>query len=73
MNDSDSIYIGKYLLTGYMELLRSGTDWKGTVKDVEITDGGIKLSWNNSVSTSLEDGHDSLKVVLERVSGEKNP
>jgi hypothetical protein len=60
LDESDALYVAKYLLTGYMEAARNGADWYGTVNDVEIMDSGIKLSWNNTLSITGESSN-SLK------------
>jgi len=31
-----------------MDASRNGADWYGTANDIEISDAGIKLSWNNT-------------------------
>jgi hypothetical protein len=55
-----------------MEAARNGADWFGTTNDIEITDSGIKLSWNNSAPISAESSN-SLREVLEQISVEKIP
>lgn len=55
-----------------MEAARNGADWFGTTNDIEITDSGIKLSWNNSAAISTESSN-SLREVLEQISVEKIP
>ena len=34
-------------------MLRSDINWFGNEEDIEFTDAGIKLSWNNGMSFSL--------------------
>ena len=50
LDDDDSIFISKMLLNGHIDLLRQGVNWFGDENDIEITDNGVKLSWNNSIS-----------------------
>ena len=50
-----------------MEAARNGADWYGTVNDVEITDTGMKLSWNNTLPITSESSN-SLREVLEQIS-----
>ncbi len=37
LDDNDALFLCKYLLTGYMEVVRTGIDWHGTMSDIEIT------------------------------------
>lgn len=53
LDETDSIYFTKILLNGHIDLLRSDINWFGNEEDIEFTDGGIKLSWNNGMSFSL--------------------
>jgi hypothetical protein len=50
-----------------METARNGADWHGTVNDIEITDTGIKLSWNNTLPITGESSN-SIREVLEQIS-----
>lgn len=54
LEDSDAITITKMILNGYVDLLRLDCNWIGTIEDIEFTETGIKLSWNNS--TNLKSG-----------------
>lgn len=45
--------MAKMILNGHIDLLRSDLNWFGTDEDIEFTDTGIKLSWNNSISYNL--------------------
>lgn len=49
LDDDDSVYISKMILNGHIDLLRSGISWFGDENDIEFSDGGLKLSWNNSI------------------------
>lgn len=53
LDDNDSIFIAKLLLNAHVDLLRSDFHWFGTEEDIEITDSGIKLSWNNTIQFTL--------------------
>ena len=33
-DDNDALFICKYLLTGYMDVLRAGVEWYGTLNDI---------------------------------------
>lgn len=41
--------MSKILLTVNVDLLRAGLSWFGTEEDIEFTDAGVRLSWNNSI------------------------
>lgn len=41
--------MSKVLLGAHVDLLRAGLNWFGTEEDIEFTDNGIRLSWNNSI------------------------
>lgn len=47
LEDNDAILIAKALLQGRIDLLRNDCDWRGSERDIDITDSGIKLSWGN--------------------------
>ena len=34
LDENDALYIAKYLLTGYADVLRSGNEWNGTTNDI---------------------------------------
>jgi hypothetical protein len=53
LDDADSLFLTKNLLNGHIDLLRSDCNWFGTEDDIEFTDTGIKLSWNNSMGYNL--------------------
>jgi hypothetical protein len=46
--DEDGVAISKQLLNGHIDLLRNGFYWSGTEADIDVTENGVKLSWNNS-------------------------
>ena len=37
LDDDDSIFVGKILLNGHIDLLRQGINWFGDENDIEIT------------------------------------
>ena len=39
----------KQLLNGHIDLLRNNVYWSGTDADIDVTENGVKLSWNNSM------------------------
>lgn len=41
--------MSKIILNIHVDLLRAGFNWFGTEEDIEFTDNGLKLSWNNSI------------------------
>ena len=53
LDENDSSFIGRALLNGHVEMLREDCNWFGTEDDIEFTDSGIKLSWNNSCQFNL--------------------
>ena len=53
LDDNDAIYVAKTILNGHIDLLRSDCNWFGNEEDIEITDTGIKLSWNNGIGYNL--------------------
>lgn len=56
----------KNLLQGRIDLLRGDCDWRGTEKDIDITDSGVKLSWNNggeSVTSSTNPFPELIKRI----------
>ena len=48
-DDDDSVFVAKMILNGHIDLLRAGITWFGDENDIEITETGLKLSWNNSI------------------------
>ena len=65
LDDADSIFMSKMILNGHIDLLRSDCNWFGTEEDIEFTETGIKLSWNNSISYNLVN---PIPNLLERIS-----
>jgi hypothetical protein len=45
--------VARALLNGHVDMLRTDCNWFGTDDDIEFTDTGIKLSWNNSCQFNL--------------------
>lgn len=41
--------VSKQLLNGHIDLLRNGVYWTGSEADIDVTENGLKLSWNNSM------------------------
>lgn len=54
LDENDALYIAKYLLTGYADILRSGNEWNGTTNDIEVVESGMKLSWNYTIPSNIE-------------------
>jgi hypothetical protein len=53
LDENDSIFVARALLNGHVDMLRTDCNWFGTEDDIEFTDTGIKLSWNNSCQFNL--------------------
>lgn len=53
LDENDSVFIARVLLNGHVDLLREDSNWFGTEEDIEFTDSGLKLSWNNSCQFNL--------------------
>lgn len=51
LDDSDATFVSKMIMNGHAELLKNYCLWVGTDEDIEFTQSGIKLSWNNSTVT----------------------
>lgn len=49
LEDEDALSISKQLLNGHIDMLRTGQCWTGTEADIDVTENGVKLSWNNSI------------------------
>jgi hypothetical protein len=49
-----------------VDLLRAGFNWFGTEEDIEFTDNGLKLSWNNSIPYETEN---PFPLILSRLAG----
>ena len=63
LDENDACFMAKYLLTGFVDAARNGVDWYGTLKDIEICESGIKLSWNNAAAINSESSN-TLRQVL---------
>lgn len=64
LEDEDSVAISKMLLNGHIDLLRMGINWFGDENDIEFTDNGLKLSWNNSSNFTTAS---PFKEILTRI------
>lgn len=64
-DNDDSVFIAKLLLNGHIDLLRNGVVWYGNEGDIEVTDNGVKLSWNGSVPFSDKS---QMQSILRRIS-----
>ena len=53
LDENDSTFVARALLNGHVETLREDCNLFGTEDDIEFTDSGIKLSWNNSCQFNL--------------------
>ena len=49
MEDEDALAVVKQFLNGHIDLVRSGVYWSGNEADIDVTENGLKLSWNNSM------------------------
>jgi hypothetical protein len=49
LEDEDALLVAKQMLNGHIDLLRNGLYWSGTEADIDVTESGLKLSWNNSM------------------------
>lgn len=64
LDENDSIFVARALLNGHVDMLRSDSNWFGTEDDIEFTDSGIKLSWNNSCQFNLANPFPSILTRL---------
>ena len=53
LDENDSSFVARALLNGHVDCLRDDFNWFGTEEDIEFTDTGIKLSWNNGCAFNL--------------------
>ena len=53
LDDNDSLFMAKMILNGHIDLLRGDCNWFGTQEDIQFTELGVKLSWNNSINFNL--------------------
>jgi hypothetical protein len=65
LEDSDAIFVTKSIIYGHIDLLRNGGKWSGTLNDIEITDAGIKLSWNGSEPDPV---NNCIPKLIEKIS-----
>lgn len=40
------MFTAKSIINGHIDVLRSGGRWVGGFSDIDITESGLKLSWN---------------------------
>jgi hypothetical protein len=66
LDDYDALFLSKAILGVHVDLLRAGFNWFGTEEDIEFTDGGLKLSWNNSIPFETEN---PFPLILSRIAG----
>ena len=66
LDDFESVFISRVLLTIHVDLLRAGINWFGTEEDIEFTDSGVKLSWNNSIPFESEN---PFPLILSKLAG----
>lgn len=66
LDDFDAIFLAKIILSSHVELLRAGFDWFGTEEDIEFTNNGLRLSWNNSIPFETEC---PFPLILSRIAG----
>lgn len=53
LDENDSIFLARAMLNGHVEILRADSTWFGNEEDIEFTDSGLKLSWNNGCQFNL--------------------
>lgn len=51
-------------------MLRTGMCWTGTEADIDITENGVKLSWNNSIIYS-ENNPNPFPDLIDRLANRK--
>ena len=49
LDDFDAVFMSKLILAAHLDMLRAGLSWFGTEQDIEFTENGLRLSWNNSI------------------------
>lgn len=70
LEDDDALNITKQLLNGHIDMLRTGMCWTGTEADIDITENGVKLSWNNSIIYS-ENNPNPFPDLIDRLANRK--
>lgn len=53
LEDNDALFVAKSMLNGHIDMLRNGGQWSGGYNDIEVTDTGLKLSWNGSIPSEV--------------------
>lgn len=66
LDDDDALMVAKHLLNGHIDLLRSGLYWSGNEADVDVTENGLRLSWNNSMIYS-ENNPNPFPELITRI------
>lgn len=59
--------VSKQLLNGHIDLLRNGLYWSGSEADIDVTENGLKLSWNNSMIYS-QNNPNPFPDIISRLS-----
>ena len=67
LEDEDALTVTKQLLNGHIDLIRSGVYWSGTEADIDVTENGLKLSWNNSMVYS-ENNPNPFPELIKRIA-----
>jgi hypothetical protein len=65
LEDSDAVFVAKSIINGHIDILRSGGKWAGSFADIEITEAGLKLSWNGSEPNAEEN---PVPKLLEKLT-----
>jgi hypothetical protein len=68
--DEDALYVCKQLLNGHIDMLRTGLCWSGTEADIDVTENGVKLSWNNSMIYS-ENNPNPFPELIDRLTNRR--
>lgn len=71
LDENDSAFVARAMLNGHVDMLRADCNWFGTEDDIEFTDTGLKLSWNNSCQFNLANPFPMLlpKLVARNEKG----
>ena len=67
LDDFDAIFLSKVFLHANVDLLRAGVNWSGNEDDIEFTENGVRLSWNNSVPFDNENS--PFPLILSKLAG----
>ncbi len=66
LDDFDAVFLSKIILSTHADLLRAGLEWFGTEEDIEFTENGLKISWNNSIPFETAC---PFPLILSRLAG----